>query len=534
MNRKQPRVAVYAVLPCLLVAISVSAVECSVAPGDAEGSVTLLYIADVHGHMEPHPELFWHDGKTEIATAGGLSRIAAAVDSIRREQPGQVIFLDAGDIIQGSGAAALTEEHCLCEPYNRLGLDLAVPGNWSVVYGKNVLTHRCCQFLFPFVAANVKHGDGGQMVFPPAVMIERGGVRVGIIGYTDPDIPERQPPSYSKGLRFQDAAETLPALIADLRDKRKADLVVLVTHTSLAKSVDLAEKLSGIDVLFSGDTHERTYEPIVRGDTWIVEPRSFGSLLGRLDISIAEGKLSDRKWELIELRAEAFSEDPIVGQAVDEALGPMRERLEEVIGHTEIPLYRYAVVESRLDLVLADALRDASETDIAISNGFRFGYPIRPGPIRAKDLWVAYPVVEKLKTGKASGWQLRAFWERELENCFAEDPTERFGGWVPRPSGMSVRFKAHAPKGERVLEVRVGGKRIEDDRTYTLTACRREGDSPDTLCRIGNVRDPKVLDIDVHPGRAAASEKPRANHVAGRRPRRGDGPARRGTVAVFS
>lgn len=64
-------------------------------------------------------------------------------------------------------------------------------------------------------------------------------------------------------------------------------------------------------------------------------------------------------------------------------------------------------------------------------------------------------VVEKLKTGKLTGRQLRAFWERELENCFAKDPAERFGGWVPRPSGMSVRFKADAPKGQRVLDIRV-------------------------------------------------------------------------------
>lgn len=227
-----------------------------------ERSVTLLYIADVHGHMEPHPELFWNGNQEKISTAGGLARIAAVVQSIRNERPGKVLFMDAGDIIQGSGAAALTEGHCLCKPYNQLGLDLAAPGNWSIVYGKEILGRRCNQFKFPYVAVNVNHADTGRLVFPPAFVVERGGVRVGIIGYTDPDIPERQPPSYSKGLKFQNADEVLPPMIERLRKERQVDLVVLLTHISLGKSVALAERLAGVDVIFSGDTHERIHEPI--------------------------------------------------------------------------------------------------------------------------------------------------------------------------------------------------------------------------------------------------------------------------------
>jgi 2',3'-cyclic-nucleotide 2'-phosphodiesterase (5'-nucleotidase family) len=156
------------------------------------------------------------------------------------------------------------------------------------------------------------------------------------------------------------------------------------------------------------------------------------------------------------------------------------------------------VVETSLDDVLSDALREAAGTEIALSNGFRFSPPLPAGPVRESDLWDWYPITTKLKVGKVSGGQLRAFWERELEHVFASDPAKLFGGWVPRPSGMTLRFVAHAPEGHRVQEIQVGGEPLEDDRLYTLVACEREGDDEDKLCRIPHVKEPRVLGLDAH------------------------------------
>ena len=172
----------------------------------------------------------------------------------------------------------------------------------------------------------------------------------------------------------------LPPLIEELRNKEKVDVVVLLTHVGLPKSIGLAETLKGVDFILSGDTHERTYEPIVRGGTWVVEPGSFGSFMGRLDFTVRGGKVADREWELIELRADRFAEDPQVKRVVDETLAPMRPRLDTIIGRTETPLMRYNVVETSLDGVLSDALREAAGTEIALSNGFRFSRRCPPAP----------------------------------------------------------------------------------------------------------------------------------------------------------
>ena len=481
----------------LLLAAGVAAAQPPArAPEDVARSVTLAYIADLHAQLEPHDEFFWH-GKDETATAGGVARIATAIEALRKERPGRVLFMDAGDTIQGSAAAAWTEGKAVVAPINALKLDLGIPGNWEVVYGAKALEGRAKEFRHPLIAANLRYAKSKRLVFPPYLVKEVGGVRIGVIGFTDPDVPQRQPPSYSEGLTF-DKSDVLPPLIEELRNKEKVDVVVLLTHVGLPKSIRLAETLKGVDFILSGDTHERTYEPIVRGGTWVVEPGSFGSFMGRLDFTVRGGKVADRKWELIELRADRFAEDPQVKRVVDETLAPMRPRLDTIIGRTETPLMRYNVVETSLDGVLSDALREAAGTEIALSNGFRFSPPLPAGPVRESDLWDWYPITTKLKVGKVTGEQLRAFWERELEHVFASDPAKLFGGWVPRPSGMSLRFVAHAPEGHRVREIRVGGEPLEDDRIYTAAACEREGDEPDKLCRIPHVQDARVLGLDAH------------------------------------
>lgn len=461
-------------------------------------TVSLVYLADLHGQLEEHPELFWSNGQEHLVErAGGLARIAAAVKQLRQERPGAVLFMDAGDTIQGSAVAAWSEGRSVVEAVNALGLDLGLPGNWEVVYGAQVMKQRLAEFTYPWIAANLFDAASGKRLLPPYLVREVNGVRIGVLGYTDPDVPKRQPPSYSAGLRYT-GEEVLPDLVKELREEQRSDVVVLLTHIGLPKAVRLAERIRGVDFVLSGDTHERTYEPIVRGNTWIVEPGSFGSFLGRLDVTVKEGRIVSRRWDLIELRGDRFPEDPAVQQRVAKAVEPQRTRLRRVLGTTSAPLMRYAVVQTTLDDLLADSLREAAGTEIALSNGFRFAAPTLAGAITEADLWNWYPITTKVKVGRVTGRQLRQFWEREIENVFSRDPEKLFGGWLPRPSGMTVRFRVQAPMGQRVQELLIDGEPVEDDREYTLAACEREGDAPDTLCRIRHVAEPRVLKIDAH------------------------------------
>lgn len=465
-------------------------------PDSTARQVTLLFVADLHAQLRAHPELFWEGGEERIEEAGGFARLAAAVSRIRDERGGDVLVLDGGDTLQGSAEAALTEGGAVIPALNAIGFDLGVPGNWEVVFGPEVLRKRATEIAHPLVAANVRDRATGQRLFEPWQIREVAGVKVGVIGFTDPDVPFRQPPAYSEGLRY-DGDEELAALVKEVR-ANGAEVVVLLSHIGLHKALALTDRLPGIDLHLSSDTHERTYQPIDRNGVWVVEPGSFGSFLGRLDLWVEDGRIVEKKWELIELTASRFPEDPDVKALVDRSANGLRSELDRTVGSTASNLSRYSVVESNLDNLLADALREATGTEIALSNGFRFGTPVPPGPIRERQLWDFYPISTPLMIGEVSGAQLRAFWEQELENVFSPELGRRFGGWLPKPSGMSLRFDPKAPKGSRVREILVGGEPLADERFYTVTACQREGDLPDTLCRIPKVRNSKVLDFDAH------------------------------------
>lgn len=471
-------------------------------PFEADGpkteTVTLLFIADLHAQLAPHPELFWRDGEEDrLEIAGGFARVASAIEYYRQARDGRVIVLDGGDTLQGSGHAALSEGAAIIEPMNALGLDAAIPGNWEVAYGPQVLTDRLGELDYEIFVANLRDEATGERLFPPTYYHDVGNLRVAIIGYTDPDVPERQPPAYSRGLAY-DGPEELPQLVEEARREGGADLVVLLSHIGLAKAVALTDHVPGIDIHLSSDTHERTYEPIDQNGVWVVEPGAFGSFLGVLDLTVQNGEIVDQQWELVELTAEAFDEDPEVRAIVDRATAIHGPELEAIVGHTSSMLSRHNVIETTLDHLLADALRDVTGTEIALSNGFRFGNPLPPGPIKEADLWNFYPVVTNLKIGKVTGQQLLDFWERELENVFARDASKRFGGWVPRPSGMQLTFTAANEPGDRVQELLIQGEPVEPARLYSITACEREGEPDHVLCRIPHAVDTEIISVDAH------------------------------------
>lgn len=471
----------------------------SATPAVTEGrrQLTVLYVADLHAQLDTHPELFWKDGVERRTDAGGLARLATAIDEIRRERGGDVLLIDAGDTFQGSAIAARTEGAAMIEPLNAIGFDAAVPGNWEVVYGPQILSRRAGQLAYPMVAENVWDEATGERLFPPWLMKEVGGVRVAIVGYTDPDVPRRQPPAYSRGLRYTDH-NSLQPLIDEIRQREQPDVVLLVSHIGLTRAVWLAGELNGVDAHLSADTHERTYAPIERNGSWVVEPGAFGSFLGRLDLWIEGGRVVDRRWELIEVTADRYPQDPRIQSLVDAAKRGHAEELDRVLGTIQDELVRYSVIESQLDSVIADALREATGADIALSNGFRFGSPLPVGPVTEAQLWDILPISTPVKVGKVTGAQLRAFWEQEIENALSADPLKRFGGWLPRPSGMTVVFEAGAPFGQRVREIRVHGDLLDPERVYTLAACEREGDAPDTLCRIQHAKETRTFDFDAH------------------------------------
>ncbi|MBK0401824.1 5'-nucleotidase C-terminal domain-containing protein [Adhaeribacter sp. BT258] len=468
-------------------------------------TVTILQTADIHGQVEPHQEFFVEDGQFKFKTRGGLAHIQTIFKQVKAENPGGTVIVDGGDLIQGSAIAALTEGKAFGPIIKSMDYDFLIPGNWEVIYGPDKMKSVLKSFDTPIVCANVYEEKTNQMLYPPYLVKEVNGVKLGFISYNDPEVPIRQNPSFSKGLVFKQVEDNLENLIKELKEDQQVDVLFLVTHIGISKQIHLADQeyIKGVDFILGNDTHERIRKPIQRKYAQVVEPGAFASFVGRLDLDIKDGKIVGQRYELIDVDPAKYPADPEVQQVINEQLAPYRTQMDKVLGYTTTPLYRYLVVETGMDNMITDAVRWKTGADIAISNGFRFGNPIIPNAsgkaaITYSDIWNMLPVNENVKTGKATGQQIHDWMEKELHNVFAEKPLERFGGWLIRFSGMEMTFNANAPKGQRVQTITIGGNPIDLKKEYTMAACLRRGEPDHTLCRMPNAKDPKVLDYTIH------------------------------------
>jgi S-sulfosulfanyl-L-cysteine sulfohydrolase len=484
--------------------------SCNPAPGDNSDTadtvkITILQTADIHGQLDPHPELFWENDSIVVRERGGLANIKTLFDQERKLNPGRTFIVDGGDLIQGSGYAFFSKGDIFPEIIRKMGYDLLIPGNWEVVYGKESMMEVLNAYDTPVIAQNMFHEEDKSPLFPAYHMAEIEGVRLGFIGINDPDVPVRQNPIFSEGMEFSGIDEEVEKLIREVKHDKGADALFLLTHIGIFKQVELAnnEISKDVDYILGNDTHERVRQPIQGKYAKVTEPGAFGSFVGKLVLHFVDGKIVKEEYELLDVDPEVYPADPEIQAMVDRAKEPYKEKLEAVIGHTRTPLFRYLTVENPMDNMITDAARWKTGADIAISNGFRFGNPImpeggKPAPITRANLWNLIPMDERVKMGKATGKQIKDWLEQEMHNAFAEDATERFGGWLVRFSGMEVDFTSKNPKGERINSITVKGQPMEDEKYYTISACERPGDPEHVLCRLPNAVDIEYKDYTIH------------------------------------
>ena len=166
--------------------------------------ITILHTADIHAQLDVHDEFFWENGRAAFKRRGGFAALRTMINALRSQNPGNTLVVDGGDCIQGSGVASLSKGQAIVPLVNAIGYDLVVPGNWEVVYGKDMMIADLNGYSAAKVCANMFHADApaASPIFPPFQTFTIGGVKVGFVGYTDPLTPTRQSPAYSRGIRF--------------------------------------------------------------------------------------------------------------------------------------------------------------------------------------------------------------------------------------------------------------------------------------------------------------------------------------------
>lgn len=473
------------------------------------GKITFLQTTDVHCQLHAHDELFWENEKLTFRKTGGYAHLATALDVLKKENPENTITLDTGDMFQGSMLAVKTTGQAFVPLLNALNYDMYLPGNWEVVYYKKNMQKLLGSLLAPKICTNMYHdlGDGkrGELIFQPYQIVNKLGVKIGFLGYTDPLVPLRQSPLYSKGIIYTKPEENLKEYVAILKEQEQCDFVILLSHLGLSQQIALGNNpdCKGVDYIFGADTHERVRKPIQAEYTKIVEPGAFGSFVGRLDLTVEDGKITGDNYELIEVNPQKYPAKKEIVILINEIEKPYKEEINKVLGYSTVPLYRNFVVENTIDTMIVDALKWKVKADVVFSNGFRFCPPRTTGKdgkvaITEGYLYDMLPIDSTIRTAKATGQQIMDWLEKELQNVFAQDATKRFGGWLIRFKGMQVEFKAFEKNGQRVQKVIIDNNPLDLAKSYTLCACEREGDPNDMLCRMKSVKGGTNTDFTLH------------------------------------
>jgi len=478
--------------------------------GGQKTTISILQTTDVHCQIHPHDELFWENGKTVFRKTGGYAHMATMLKQLKKSNPNTFV-IDTGDMFQGSELSVKTTGMAFVPILNAMDYDLYLPGNWELIYGKRKMQTLLGALSAPKICANMYHdlGEGkkGELIFQAYYTWSVAGAKIGFIGYTDPLVPLRQSPNYSKGILYTKPEENLAYYIDVLKNQEQCNFIIIIAHLGLSQQIALADspECEGVNYILGGDTHERVRKPIQCKYAKVVEPGAFGSFIGKLDLTIENGIVIEDHYELLEVESDKLKPNKQIDQLLSENEADFKKDINQIIGYSTIPLYRYFVVENPIDTMILDALSwKFPEIDIVLSNGFRFCPPrTTPDgtgniPITNGFVFDMLPVDSTVRTAMVSGKQLNEWLEKELNNVFAKDATKRFGGWVVKFKGMEASFNAFGEMGKRIQSLTIKGKPIEMDKLYSILACERDGDPTDMLCRIKGVLEPKNTSSTFH------------------------------------
>jgi len=485
----------------------------------AKGKATILHICDLHAHLKP---LYWrepstlisaknlvgtpgficgesfqkyygiqpgsldayfdtHNDFTELAKKfgkmGGIAHMKPIIDHVKKERGAEnVILVDSGDTWQGTAVALKTDGEAIVDAQNYLGVDVMV-GHWEFTYGKERVQELIGMLKGDFISQNVIDNDPfsdefEELIFPPYSIQEIGGAKIGIIGQSFPFTSTANPKKFTEGWSFALRHETLQEYVNELRDEKKVDAVVVLSHDGFSVDQELAKKVKGVDFILSGHTHDPSPEPIIVNDTVIIISGSHGKYISRLDLDIKDKKVVDYSYKLIPVASSLIPADKAGEELIEKWYKPYDKELNEVLGTTKGLLYKRDTFYSTFDSLIGMAIQDEMKCDINFNPGYRWGTTVLPGDEILKDhvyemTAITYPEVY---TFDLKGKVIAKLMEDIADNVFNANPLLQQGGDMSRLTGASYSITISAPSGKRISDFMIGGKPIDMEKTYRVSS----------------------------------------------------------------
>ena len=405
---------------------------------------------------------------------GGFAHLATLVKQLRASRPG-ALLLDGGDTWQGSATALWSKGQDMIDAQKLLGVDV-MTGHWEFTYGQDrvkQVVEGDFKGKIEFLAQNVVTADFNDPVFKPYTLREINGATVGIVGQAFPYTPIANPRYFVPDWTFGIQEEELQKRVDDVRAKG-AQAVVLLSHNGMDVDVKLASRVTGIDVILGGHTHDAVPLPVevknAAGVTLVTNAGCNGKFLGVLDMDIRAGKLRDMKYRLLPVFSNLLPADSEMAGYISKVRAPHLAKLGENLATTGGLLYRRGNFNGTVDQLILDALMNVKGAQIAFSPGFRWGTSLLPGQAITMEQVMDWSAITYPYTtlNDLSGETIKTILEDVCDNLFNPDPYYQQGGDMVRVGGLTYTCTPGQSMGKRISDMRLDGKPIDAGKSYKV------------------------------------------------------------------
>ncbi len=458
----------------------------------------IMFSNDIHGGIDRSQATFMNpDFPPQLgggASAATLIKHVRAMGGPKRAS----LLLDAGDFFQGRPVGTVTKGKAVIDYMNAIGYDAMTIGNHEYDIADTELIKTLADAEFPILSCNIIERRTGKLVpyTLPYIILERMGVRIGIIGFTTTDTEKMSFPENIKNVDFVDEKESVSKYVDIVRNQENVDIVIVLGHAGLPYDVEstylsrydakgnplqseryaawgwdaqeIAREVPGIDLIVGGHIHKGFPKPWIDpySHTMVVQGYAYGSNLGWITIKIDPETKTVSGYELPALREgmmitlfeDQFIPDSQISEAIEAQVAIAEEGMDEVVGSSAYYLSRTNVdAQSLMGNTITDAMRNEVKADFAFLNLGGVRADIKSGPVTYRDIFQVMPFDNMLVSFKCTGEFLRRIIETRVEGS-------RHGLVV---SGVNVVYSKKRPNFDRVTSLRIGGKPWDPNKIYT-------------------------------------------------------------------
>jgi 2',3'-cyclic-nucleotide 2'-phosphodiesterase (5'-nucleotidase family) len=422
-------------------------------------NLIIFYTSNLRGQIKPFSGAIQDQQYRQIGGLAFIKGFIAETSKAFNFNPDEVLLLDTGDALFGTAEASLTMGDVPLRLMGKAGYDAMTIGNLDFEYGFDRLKNFISAGHVPMLACNYRDvtapvGD----TFQPGLIIDKGGVKVGIIGLGHGELARNTRQDNIVSLEIIDFRASVQKTAAQLKSAGAEVIVLLSHHPSVGSLDNPGEVFPDIDIIIGDLIGPGS---VISGRPLVCQTApSRGGGIGMVKVSYVGGEWDIARGfqRIFTVDAEKITPDAGLAAEISRIEAKIDGLLDEVITTSSGNFTNSYTEESTIGNLIADCMKDIAGTQIALTNSGGIKAAINEGPVTLRHLYDMLPFENTLVAIDMAGWQ--------IENLIEEGLTGKTG--FLQASGLSCTYSSSNPPGFRLIQIYVGDEPLEYNRTYSL------------------------------------------------------------------